>query len=552
MLPINYSTTNLISIFKERRLFEVSWQYRRVIGIVLTVMVYLTLSYTIYRRCCFKAKKVVNKQRNKMQRNELIKGKDKSENRAAEPKKLEGPKDKETRTIPFPRNSEVIQRVVESPLKDPKIRRVVAVRKPKPEVVQEMAAAPKDAKIPRVVAEPTQTPMVVQKIVKKALEPEPEKKENPFTYLLKMMFGAKGSENEDNLSEEPNEILPLQLKAETCGKLIDAGVEAEAGIKEILEDRGEERATFFDDLANSEYEEIVYEEEEVQEIDFLRENDQLSDSLEEFLTPAEKEDNSLRPDILLVEDVQEEENFLEQKHVLDEPANVVEPLNQKKAESGKEIQGEENLQLEVVNHSSAITPLSIVKHVKMEAPMQESQSLKEVKKSLEYVPEENLLSPKEEALYTFEFIWKHVSPRNRVSMKNIGEALLKSAHILKWQPIGNGEYLLEQVKEMSGTHPNLPVGKILLKKQMKIVFSEERIPGTHKYRQVLTFPDQGVCHRVRIGFRWFAKDSDIPLHRIQFEQVDNSLSCTIEGMGKSMTISSVTTIVNGLKKIEWN
>ena len=71
---------------------------------------------------------------------------------------------------------------------------------------------------------------------------------------------------------------------------------------------------------------------------------------------------------------------------------------------------------------------------------------------------------------TFENVWQHASPNEREWIKHLGRALIKKAEVLKWEKKGDyNEYSLEIKNELSGTHSNLPIGKLVMKQKMKIV-----------------------------------------------------------------------------------
>ena len=117
-------------------------------------------------------------------------------------------------------------------------------------------------------------------------------------------------------------------------------------------------------------------------------------------------------------------------------------------------------------------------------------------------------SPKAEMIRTFQTIWTHASQAETKFIQEIWEAILKSAQILKWEYTGKlNEFKLELKQEIVGSHPALPIGNIVLKQKMEVAFLEEKIPGTQRYRQVISFPDKGVCYRMGLG--WLSKDSPI-------------------------------------------
>ncbi len=155
---------------------------------------------------------------------------------------------------------------------------------------------------------------------------------------------------------------------------------------------------------------------------------------------------------------------------------------------------------------------------------------------------------KEEMLETCASIWKHASEETREWIRNILASVVKPAKVIKWEPTKKAnEYELEIAEEVVGRHPDIPIGEMVLKQKMKIAFLEEKVPGKHSYRQAITFPDKGVCHRLGIG--WFSKET--PLQRIMVEEDEqNKIWCTVEGMGQSV-VKPADVTMKFWNKTEW-
>jgi hypothetical protein len=113
-------------------------------------------------------------------------------------------------------------------------------------------------------------------------------------------------------------------------------------------------------------------------------------------------------------------------------------------------------------------------------------------------------TPKDNMIDTFQTIWKHASQAEKDFITKIWASIIKPAEILKWAPTAKkNEYHLELKHEVSGSHQDVPFGKIVLKKKMAILFSEEKISGINTFRQVISFSDNGFCFRM--GFTCYQK-----------------------------------------------
>lgn len=156
---------------------------------------------------------------------------------------------------------------------------------------------------------------------------------------------------------------------------------------------------------------------------------------------------------------------------------------------------------------------------------------------------------KEAMIDTFQTIWKYASQAERDYIGKMWALIIKPAHVLKWNVSDRShEYQLELREEMIGSHPDIPVGQLIIKQKMKIVFSEEKIPGTNTYRQIIQFPNKGVCFRLGIG--WLSKES--PLERILIEEKSqHQIVCTVEALGQKIARPAEEALAFW-KKTEWN
>jgi hypothetical protein len=158
-------------------------------------------------------------------------------------------------------------------------------------------------------------------------------------------------------------------------------------------------------------------------------------------------------------------------------------------------------------------------------------------------------NPKENAIETCASIWQHANKKEKELIQSILRTMLKPAKVVQWKPTGKtNEYELKLDHEVLGSHPEIPIGQIVLKPKVTLAFLEELIPGTQKYRKVIAFPDQGICHRMGIG--WLSKET--PLQRIVIEedQKDN-VWCTVEGFGQSIVKPADVTL-SFWNKMKWS
>lgn len=158
------------------------------------------------------------------------------------------------------------------------------------------------------------------------------------------------------------------------------------------------------------------------------------------------------------------------------------------------------------------------------------------------------LDPKENMIETFQSIWVHAKPVEREYITNIWSTLMQPAHVLIWKLTEkHNEYQLVISNEIIGRHSDIPMGELIVEKEMKVVFSEEIILGTERYRQVIQFPEKGIS--IRIGMGWFSKNN--PLQRILFEEnQEGQMWCTVEVFGQSIA-RSVDEALTFWKKIDW-
>lgn len=155
---------------------------------------------------------------------------------------------------------------------------------------------------------------------------------------------------------------------------------------------------------------------------------------------------------------------------------------------------------------------------------------------------------KEKMNQTFYSIWKHANDTERSYIQKIWSVIIQPAQILSWVSTGTpGEFELRLKEEVLGSHPDIPLGELMLKKSMKISFSEDFIAGSDRYRQVIYFPDRGVS--IRIGMGWISKES--PLEQIHIEQnQQGQVWCTVNVFGQNMGKSAEETLVFW-QKIKW-
>lgn len=156
--------------------------------------------------------------------------------------------------------------------------------------------------------------------------------------------------------------------------------------------------------------------------------------------------------------------------------------------------------------------------------------------------------PKEKMVETFQTIWAHVKPAERDDIKNIWSTIMEPAEVLSWEPTSNDhEYRLEIREPIVGSHPDIPMGELIIEKEMNILFSEDKISGTEHYRQMIQFPGNGIL--IRIGMGWLSKDS--PIESIFFEEnQQGQMWCTVQIFGQNVARSAEDALAFW-KKIEW-
>ncbi len=157
--------------------------------------------------------------------------------------------------------------------------------------------------------------------------------------------------------------------------------------------------------------------------------------------------------------------------------------------------------------------------------------------------------PKEEMIQTFQNVWKHASETERNYIKNMWAMIMKPVHVINWKSFGNSnEYELELEKEILGTHPDFPIGQLILKQKMKIALFEEKEQEANHYRQIIDFPDKGICFRIGIG--WLSKDSAVERIFVE-ENQQQEIWCTVKALGQSIARSSDETLAFW-KKAQWS
>lgn len=161
-----------------------------------------------------------------------------------------------------------------------------------------------------------------------------------------------------------------------------------------------------------------------------------------------------------------------------------------------------------------------------------------------------ILTPKEDMLRVFYSTWKYANFKQGNMIGLIGETIFTSAKIVKWELSSKNakEHQLELKKEISATHPQVPGGIIILKQKMKIIFSEEQISGTQKHRQVIAFPDGGICYRMGIG--WVSKDIPVKRILVELDSGDNVM-CSIESSLVNLE-KSADMILDFWQQAKWN
>jgi len=155
------------------------------------------------------------------------------------------------------------------------------------------------------------------------------------------------------------------------------------------------------------------------------------------------------------------------------------------------------------------------------------------------------LTAKEKMIETFYSIWQHASETDRAWIQDIWEATMKSAEVVAWEPIKGkaNSYRLELKKELSGNPP--PFGKIVIQKEMEIVFTEEQMPGSEEFRQVISFPkkDKGIVYRVPFF--------STALQKICVEKEDGDTMVTGVAFGKEQKKSALF-VRNFWRNLEWS
>lgn len=149
---------------------------------------------------------------------------------------------------------------------------------------------------------------------------------------------------------------------------------------------------------------------------------------------------------------------------------------------------------------------------------------------------------------TLQSIWKHAEPIEREFIKNIWLSIMQPARVVMWRSIENhGPFQLKINEPIVGRHADIPMGEVIIEKEMKIAFSEENISGKGRYRQMMRFPEKGIS--IRIGMGWLSKES--PIQSIAFEQKeDGHMWCTVEMFGQLIARSADDALAFW-KKVDW-
>lgn len=172
-----------------------------------------------------------------------------------------------------------------------------------------------------------------------------------------------------------------------------------------------------------------------------------------------------------------------------------------------------------------------------------------VVKKIQTVKPPKVKTANEKMMETFETVWKSANSREKAFVLEVWQTLTSKAEVISWTPTDKSdEFQLELKCEVSGTQPEIPIGYLVLKQKMKVAFSGKYDLESHCYKHSLIFSDQGVCHRVGIG--WFAKDTSIKSITIE-EDSYQSIWCSGEVLGQKFVLSSED-ILDFFKQIQWN
>ena len=150
---------------------------------------------------------------------------------------------------------------------------------------------------------------------------------------------------------------------------------------------------------------------------------------------------------------------------------------------------------------------------------------------------------------TFQTIWKHASEVEQLYISEIWNAIFQEADIVSWEKSGDkgNEYRLTLKTELLGESSGLSIGKLVLKKQIKIAFVEEKIPGTEDYRQLIIIRE-GLYHRFKLG--WLSKET--PLERILIqEHKEGQIFCTVHALGQQVALSAAQ-VLGFWTEVKWD
>lgn len=170
-------------------------------------------------------------------------------------------------------------------------------------------------------------------------------------------------------------------------------------------------------------------------------------------------------------------------------------------------------------------------------------------KNIQVAQSPKIKTPLEEMIETFQTVWKNAGSAKIVFAQKIWKVMMNKAEVLSWKPTDQAnEYQLELKREVFGNHSQIPIGYFVLKQNMKIAFSEKYDSASRLYQQIITFSDNGICHRVGKG--WFSKETPIE-HVIIEEDFYQDIWCGAEVLGRQVEIPS-NEILEFLMETEWS
>ncbi len=121
------------------------------------------------------------------------------------------------------------------------------------------------------------------------------------------------------------------------------------------------------------------------------------------------------------------------------------------------------------------------------------------------------LSPREKMLAALQQLWGQNESIEKEWVIKLWKILFKDVELVNWLPSKReNEFKVELSNEFIGVLPNIIGCKVVLKQNITVHFSEERVLGTSQLQKVIAFPRGGLVGR--IGFGWLSKD--IPIEKI--------------------------------------